>query len=212
MRHTPDAKRGVRTLRGMWAACVVACSPAVALAHHGMDGKTPATFVDGLLSGLAHPIIGVDHLAMILLIGAYCGVTRHGLTPLVAFVSAGLLACLGHAARWDLPHVETGIAASLVLMGVVGCTLARPKRFAVVGALAVFGVLHGYAYGESIVGAESTPLGAYLLGLAIVQVVLGAIAWRVARPAAEQGVEASRLALVRVLAIGSAAIGVAAMT
>jgi len=35
------------------------------------------------------------------------------------------------------------------------------------------GVFHGYAYGESIVGAEMTPLWAYLLGLALVQLAIG---------------------------------------
>jgi urease accessory protein len=35
------------------------------------------------------------------------------------------------------------------------------------------GIFHGYAYGESIVGAEMTPLSAYLLGLALVQLVIG---------------------------------------
>jgi urease accessory protein len=33
----------------------------------------------------------------------------------------------------------------------------------------VAGLFHGYAYGESIFGAERTPLEAYLVGLVIVQ-------------------------------------------
>ena len=40
-----------------------------ALAHHPMGGRMPATFTDGLLSGLGHPIIGLDHLAAVLAIG-----------------------------------------------------------------------------------------------------------------------------------------------
>ena len=32
-----------------------------------------------------------------------------------------------------------------------------------------YGILHGYAYGESIVGAETTPLLAYLVGFAVIQ-------------------------------------------
>jgi urease accessory protein len=42
---------------------------------------------------------------------------------------------------------------------------------------AAVGVLHGYALGESIYGAEPTPLYAYLLGLAVIQsaVALGAM-------------------------------------
>jgi urease accessory protein len=36
----------------------------------------------------------------------------------------------------------------------------------------IAGLFHGYAYGESIYGAEPTPLAAYLAGLVAVQTVL----------------------------------------
>jgi urease accessory protein len=36
-----------------------------AFAHHLMGGRTPSTFADGLLSGLGHPIIGLDHFAAV---------------------------------------------------------------------------------------------------------------------------------------------------
>jgi urease accessory protein len=34
------------------------------------------------------------------------------------------------------------------------------------------GFFHGYAYGEAVIGAEATPLAAYLVGLALVQSML----------------------------------------
>jgi urease accessory protein len=37
---------------------------------------------------------------------------------------------------------------------------------------AVAGLIHGYAFGESIYGAEASPLAAYLIGLAVIQAVL----------------------------------------
>jgi urease accessory protein len=33
----------------------------------------------------------------------------------------------------------------------------------------IAGVFHGYAYGESIVGAETTPLSAYVIGFGVIQ-------------------------------------------
>jgi len=45
------------------------------------------------------------------------------------------------------------------------------------------GVFHGYAYGEAVVGAEPTPIFAYLVGLALVQ---AAIAVAVAKLASSQ--------------------------
>ena len=211
MLDTTRSSFSARLGRASVVALVASVTPAVAWAHHDMDGKTPVTVLEGLLSGLAHPVIGIDHLAMILLVGAYCAATRQGLKPLVAFVSAGMLGCLVHAARWDLPQAEAGVGASLVLLGVAACALARPQRWLAVALLGAFGVLHGYAYGESIVGAEATPLVAYLFGLTVVQCAVGALAWRLARPRGEASLDPARLTLLRALGLAGAAIGAAAL-
>jgi urease accessory protein len=46
---------------------------------------------------------------------------------------------------------------------------------------AIAGLAHGYAYGESIAGAEPTPLIAYLAGFVIVQIAIGAAGYALAR-------------------------------
>lgn len=38
-------------------------------AHHPLGGETPVTFMHGLLSGVGHPVIGLDHLAFIVAAG-----------------------------------------------------------------------------------------------------------------------------------------------
>jgi len=38
-------------------------------AHHTMGGGMPSNFFEGFMSGLAHPVIGVDHLAFIVALG-----------------------------------------------------------------------------------------------------------------------------------------------
>jgi urease accessory protein len=43
------------------------------------------------------------------------------------------------------------------------------------------GLIHGYALGESIYGAEHTPLAAYLIGLAVIQSVVALSAMSIAR-------------------------------
>ena len=43
----------------------------VANAHHMMGGRVPETFTEGLLSGLAHPVIGLDEFYP-----ARCGAIR----------------------------------------------------------------------------------------------------------------------------------------
>ena len=145
----------------------------VALAHHPMGGKLPATLMQGLLSGLGHPIIGIDHLAFILGIGLLAAVTGLGVLLPVMFVVAmgGGLAL--HLAAVDLPGVELAVASSAAL---IGLALVRPRmtpsrnRYLVEAvAFAMAGLFHGYALADSIIGAEATPLVAYIVGLVTVQ-------------------------------------------
>jgi len=77
-----------------------------------------------------------------------------------------------HAGGVGLQATEVMVALSTALAGLL---LACGGAFAQIGCAALFavgGLLHGYAFSESIFGAESAPLGAYLLGLVIVQSAL----------------------------------------
>ena len=58
-----------RTATGVLSLAALSLSSGTAFAHHAMDYQMPQTFVQGLLSGFGHPIIGPDHLAFILAIG-----------------------------------------------------------------------------------------------------------------------------------------------
>ena len=143
-----------------------------ASAHHVMGGKTPASFAEGVLSGLGHPIIGPDHLAFLVALGVAVGVFRLSLAnPFLFLVSmAGGVAV--HVAGVALPGTELIVAASVLLAGAL---LAVERQIASGWWTALFvvaGFFHGYAYGESIFGAEPTPLAAYLVGLVAVQTAL----------------------------------------
>ena len=54
-------------------------------------------------------------------------------------------------------------------------------RPATVVLFAVAGFAHGYAFGESIVGAEATPLAGYFVGLIIIQIAVAGGAYSVGR-------------------------------
>jgi urease accessory protein len=154
-------------------------APLFAQAHHVMDGKTPASFSQGLLSGIAHPVIGVDHLVAILAMGAVASLSKRSVTLIAVFFASLLLGVGLHLARLNLPMAELGVALALVACGAL--ILRAPAVTTTIAAIvfAIAGVFGGYAYGESIVGAEASPLGAYLLGLVIVQSVLALAAGRV---------------------------------
>ena len=73
---------------------VLLCLPKAAMAHHMPDGEVPRTFFAGLLSGLAHPVIGPDHLAFILAVGIIAAAFGQGrIFPLV-FLGASLAGCV----------------------------------------------------------------------------------------------------------------------
>jgi urease accessory protein len=149
---------------------LVAATPA--LAHHPMGGMTPETFTQGLLSGLGHPVIGLDHLAALVGVGLVSSRFARGLT-LPAFWVLAMAAGVGlHLASANLPYAEALVALSVVAIG-LAATVRTTLPYALIATLfAAGGAVHGYALGESIVGAESAPLAAYLAGLVAVQVAL----------------------------------------
>lgn len=143
-------------------------------AHHPMGGMTPQTFSQGMLSGLGHPIIGLDHFAFLvvamLLTWALKGSARF-LVPL-AFIGATIAGTVLHLGAANIPMSETLVALTVVIGAVLALSRRYPGALALSAIFAVSGILHGYAYGESIVGAETTPLLAYLAGFAAIQYAL----------------------------------------
>ncbi len=168
-----------------------------AYAHHAMDGQLPNSFAAGFLSGLGHPIIGLDHLVFLLAAGLLAaqygqsqgqnqGQGRQFLILPLAFIAASLAGTLLHLASIDLPGGEIAVALSVLALGLVLLLRATLPVAGFAALLALAGLFHGYAFGESIVGAETTPLLSYLAGLAIIQYVLTAglaLAWRRLDPA-----------------------------
>jgi urease accessory protein len=145
---------------------------ASASAHHVMGGKIPTTFAEGFLSGLGHPVIGPDHLAFLLAIGVAVGVGGLNLVLPLLFVVASAIGVTLHVNGVNLPGAEIVVAVSVLFAGFL---IARGRALPVslwAILFAAAGLFHGYAFGESIFGAERSPLHAYLLGLIIVQSVL----------------------------------------
>jgi urease accessory protein len=150
-------------------AIIVTMASHPAWAHHVMGGKLPQTFLQGLLSGLGHPVIGVDHLAAIVGVGILAALAGRSAAVVLAF-SVAVIAGVGlHLSRIDLPASELFVGLTTLL---IGALVILRQSMSAGRALLLFGLaglVHGYALGESIVGAEASPLMAYLLGLLVVQ-------------------------------------------
>jgi urease accessory protein len=150
---------------------------APATAHHMMGGKIPANFFDGFMSGLGHPVIGLDHLTFAIAVGLLASRLQKGVWLPIAFLSTALVGTSLHLMQVSLPIVEFCVSGSVLIFGAL-LAMKRSLSFAVIlGLGAIAGFFHGYAYGESIFGAETTPLFAYLLGFTTIQLAISLIAW-----------------------------------
>ena len=190
--------------RRPWAISLFACMPA-AHAHHAMDYAMPATALDGLLSGLAHPVIGLDHLLFIVAAGVLAAHARRGLPLLLAFVIASLLAAALRAAGAAVELHEAWVGVSLLALA--GTMLARASLppLALGALFAAGGLVHGQALGAAIVGAEQAPLAAYFAGLAIVQCAIAAGGWAL-RAWVRDRWPAGRLERIAAAALGATAL------
>jgi urease accessory protein len=156
-------------------------APSMALAHHAMDYALPQTAWQGFASGLAHPVIGLDHAAFIAGAGFLLALVKRGLWGVAALLLGTLIGAAAHLLGLALPGGELAVALSVVLIGVLLFT-HKTLSLAFCGALLlVTGTLHGHAYAEAIFGAEPGALGAYLVGFTLVQLAIAAAAYLVHR-------------------------------
>jgi urease accessory protein len=131
-----------------------------AFAHIGGGGG-------GLVSGLSHPIGGLDHvLAMVAvgLWGAQLGLPAVWLLPIAFPLMMAVGAGIGLIGI-PLPAVEVGIAASAVALGLMVLLEARPPLAASLILVAVFAVFHGHAHGTELPAGQSGLL--YSIGFVI---------------------------------------------
>lgn len=165
-----------RCMRGLMAT-LVGLAGTAAQAHHLMDGQPPSTSMQGLLSGMAHPLLEWDHLLFLLGAAALVAAARvpvgRGVQLLGAFAVAASIGTAAHASGLNLPWADGGVAISLLALAVALLWLTPGTLPMPMLVLALFGgLLHGYAYGESIVGAASSPTLAYATGLLLAQALL----------------------------------------
>ena len=150
----------------------VLASPA--LAHHPMESLALAPSpVSGLLSGLAHPLLGPDHLLFLMALGLV-GLQR-SMRWTMALLVVGLSASALGLWLPGLPGAEALVSLSLVVEGLV--IAGRLPALSLIPAFA----LHGYVLSASVIGWESTPIAFYLLGLLLSQgalLVLSLVAMR----------------------------------
>ena len=121
------------------------------------DAHIEAGQAGGFLSGLRHPVSGLDHvLAMVSvgLWGAQLGPPAIWILPVtfpMVMAFGGFLGLVGV----PLPGVEIGIALSAVLLGFMVAREARPPLGVAAALVGVFAVFHGHAHGTELPAGQS---------------------------------------------------------
>lgn len=148
-----------RTVLLALAAITLAAFPALAHEGEGVGG--------GLVSGFLHPILGWDHVAAMVAVGlwgAFLGKPAIWQLPVifpVVMVIGGILGIAGVA----IPQVETGIAASALVLGVMVALAVQPPIWVAWVLVGFFAIFHGHAHGTELPGAANAV--AYSIGFVV---------------------------------------------
>ena len=143
------------------SATLLMLVPTLVLAHQ------EAGQVTGFVSGLEHPISGMDHVVAMIAVGlwgAVLGPPAIWVLP-VAFpmmmAFGGFMGLLGI----PVPSIEIGIAVSAIVLGAMVLIQARPPLWVAALLVAIFAIFHGYAHGRELPAGANALL--YSLGFVV---------------------------------------------
>ena len=124
---------------------LLALSATNASAHHVMGGRMPATFMDGLLSGLGHPIIGIDHFAAVVAVGCLAAMHKAGPTLVIGFIAAMMAGVALHLHRASLPAAELLGAITVITLGALLVGDRQMPTGPVLTLFALVGLVHTHS-------------------------------------------------------------------
>ena len=128
------------------AAILLLATPALAHPGHGAEG---------FAAGLAHPLMGLDHVLAMVAVGLWAAM-RGGRAMWAwpaSFVGGMVAGFAATQAGFSVPALETMVAGTLVgLGGALALGLTAPLALGA-GVIALFGALHGFAHGLEVQGA-----------------------------------------------------------
>ncbi|WP_287367124.1 HupE/UreJ family protein [Thauera sp.] len=187
--------------RSALAAVALATASGAAFAHPGHESAS-------FFTGFTHPLGGLDHLLAMLAVGLYAarqpGATRWMLPAgfVLAMLAGAGLGAIGVA----LPAVEAGIAASMLVFGLLIALAARLPLTVSLPLVAAFALFHGHAHHAEMGGAS---LVTYAAGFALATALLHGAGYAIARwmPETRVGNAIKRVAGLLVAGVGGAMLG-----
>jgi urease accessory protein len=177
---------------GIWAAALLLMS-GVAQAHPGHAGH------GGLSAGFGHPFSGIDHMLAMIAVGmlaAQIGARAIWLLPM-SFIGLMIGGAALNFAHLPIPFVEQGIAASVLILGLLIASAGRFPLVASSSIVGLFAVFHGYAHAAEMHSGLAT--ANYAIGFVGATAILHAVGIGI-------GIAARRGASRQLVRVGGAAI------
>jgi len=162
------------------AAAILVAIPGAALAHPGHDAG-------GFAHGLVHPLGGLDHVLTMVAVGLYAALPGGRALWLVPATFVGVMAIGGAlgAAGYPLPYVETGIALSVIVLGLAVALRVSLPTLGAMALAGLFAIFHGHTHGaEMPLGVSGVTYAAgFMLATALLHgagIAIGLVAGRLA--------------------------------
>ena len=155
----PQAVEKSLAIAALVFACLAFAAPAEAHTGTGLPG--------GFVSGFLHPLTGWDHLLAMVSVGLWGAILGRPLLVALPIIFPCMMvvgAFLG-IMHVPMPPVEIGIAASVLILGVVIALEYRAPVWLACGIVAIFALFHGYAHGRELPSAAD-PVG-YSVGFVL---------------------------------------------
>lgn len=137
----------MRKLTSLGLSLGLLLTAAPAFAHPGHDLAS-----SGFVAGILHPLLGVDHLLAMLVVGIWAAQLGGRARIWVPLSFLGVMAFGAYCAfnGYTPPRIEAGIAASLMVLGLFCASAWRLRLTAAMGITSAFAFYHGAAHGSEL--------------------------------------------------------------
>ncbi|WP_299410945.1 HupE/UreJ family protein [Acaryochloris sp. IP29b_bin.148] len=139
-----------------------------AFAHHGAE----ITTVNGFWVGITHPLMGLDHLALIASAGLLASRKKEGM--IWAFTSSSLMGIAVAILGVQIPSMLV-ISISLFLIGVLLTQVDTVTTGLLVAGVAIAGFCHGYPHAALLETFPASTQINFLISFTLTQLAVGHI-------------------------------------
>jgi len=177
---TQHIRRTILATSGM--ACALVSPLAMAHLGTGLPHSHDGNVLNSFIAGAVHPLIGLDHLAAMVSVGAWSALSLSSrpnasnkaqgtqriamLAAPAAFAGTLLIGALLGMAGLTLPGIEPMVAASLLVLGLLVATRLKLPTSLGAALVALFALFHGLAHGQELGGHAIAALSGMVLSTA----------------------------------------------